>query len=64
MRNNELDHTMEHLTCFAGGLYGMSSHHLNKRNTNKFMKVAKEITRTCHESYIRSKTRLGPEIFK
>ncbi|CAO1415543.1 unnamed protein product, partial [Diamesa serratosioi] len=64
MVHDKLDHTMEHLTCFAGGMYGMASIYLNKRNTNKFMKVAKGITRTCHESYVRSKTGLGPEIFK
>ncbi|CAO1385966.1 unnamed protein product [Diamesa hyperborea] len=64
MINDKLDHTMEHLTCFAGGMYGMASRYLNLRNTNKFMKVAKGITRTCHESYNRSTTGLGPEVFK
>lgn len=64
MVNEKLDHTMEHLACFAGGLYGMASRYLNPRNTKKYMRVAEGITRTCHESYIRSKTGLGPEIFK
>lgn len=64
MINDKLDHTMEHLTCFAGGLYGMASRYLNGQNNNKFMKVATGITKTCHESYNRSMTGLGPEIFK
>lgn len=28
------------------------------------MEVAKEITKTCHESYIRTTTKLGPEAFR
>lgn len=28
------------------------------------MKIAEGITNTCHESYIRTQTRLGPESFR
>jgi mannosyl-oligosaccharide alpha-1,2-mannosidase len=57
-----LDDSMEHLTCFAGGLFAMSSKFLIYRNHLSFMYMGREITRTCRESYSRSATKLGPEM--
>lgn len=49
---------------FSGGLLGLASKTLNNEVSSKYMKVAGEITRTCHESYDRTPTKLGPESFR
>ena len=59
-----LGHTMDHLSCFSGGLFGLGATTLKNQFSEKYMEVAKGITNTCHESYIRSHTRLGPDIFE
>lgn len=33
-------------------------------NSDKYMNIGKGITNTCHESYIRTATHLGPEAFR
>ncbi|XP_057670068.1 mannosyl-oligosaccharide alpha-1,2-mannosidase IA isoform X2 [Diorhabda carinulata] len=58
------EHKMDHLACFSGGLLGLASKTLSNEQSNKYMKVAEEITRTCHESYDRTPTKLGPESFR
>lgn len=58
-----VENQMSHLACFAGGLFGLGAHTKKNNMTEKYMKMAEEITKTCHESYIRSSTHLGPEIF-
>ncbi|XP_072387940.1 mannosyl-oligosaccharide 1,2-alpha-mannosidase IA-like isoform X1 [Diabrotica undecimpunctata] len=58
------EHKMDHLGCFSGGLLGLASKTLKNDQSNKYMKVAEEITRTCHESYDRTATKLGPESFR
>lgn len=55
--------TNEHIS-FAGGLLALASKTLKNDVSEKYLEVAKEITRTCHESYIRSTTKLGPEAFR
>lgn len=32
--------------------------------SDKYMEIAKKLTHTCHESYNRSATKLGPESFR
>lgn len=63
LMNDELI-KMDHLACFAGGLFGLGSRTLQNQYTEKYMDVAAGITNTCHESYIRSFTKLGPESFR
>lgn len=64
LKFDRLEHKMDHLACFAGGLFGLGSRTLQNQYTEKYMEVATGITNTCHESYIRSYTRLGPESFR
>jgi mannosyl-oligosaccharide alpha-1,2-mannosidase len=64
MKFDRLEHKMDHLACFAGGLYGLGSTTLHNQHTDKFMEVAEGLTNTCHESYARSNTKLGPESFR
>ncbi|KAG5683523.1 hypothetical protein PVAND_012797 [Polypedilum vanderplanki] len=64
MKFDRLEHKMDHLACFAGGLFGLGSRTLQNQHADKYMEVAEGITNTCHESYIRTYTHLGPESFR
>jgi len=59
-----LEHKMDHLACFAGGMYGLAAKEEQDENSARWMDIAKGITNTCHESYDRSDTKLGPEAFR
>ncbi|XP_070508173.1 mannosyl-oligosaccharide alpha-1,2-mannosidase IA isoform X1 [Chironomus tepperi] len=64
MKFDRLEHKMDHLACFAGGLFGLGARTLQNQYAEKYMDVAEGITNTCHESYIRAYTHLGPESFR
>jgi mannosyl-oligosaccharide alpha-1,2-mannosidase len=55
---------MDHLACFAGGMYGLAAHREKDENSARWMAIAEGITNTCHESYDRTDTKLGPEAFR
>lgn len=59
-----LEHKMDHLACFGGGMYALAAHEEKDENSARWMDIAKGITNTCHESYDRSDTKLGPEAFR
>lgn len=59
-----LEHKMDHLACFAGGMYGLAAEEEKDENSERWLELAKEITHTCHESYDRSDTKLGPEAMR
>ncbi|XP_060640425.2 mannosyl-oligosaccharide 1,2-alpha-mannosidase IC [Anolis sagrei] len=63
-RGGILDHKMGHLACFSGGMIALGAQHAAKEQTQHYMELAAEITNTCHESYARSETKLGPEAFR
>lgn len=48
----------------SGGLLALASKTQKNEVSDRYMQVAKEITRTCHESYARTATKLGPEAFR
>ena len=55
MRNNRIEHKMDHLACFIAGLFALqSSNEPTEERKNHFLELAMEIGNTCHESYIRS----------
>ncbi|KAF4520938.1 hypothetical protein B566_EDAN008913 [Ephemera danica] len=64
MKFDRLEHKMDHLACFAGGLFGLASRTLDNNLSVRYMEVAEGLTNTCHESYIRTTTGLGPESFR
>ncbi|CAH0560677.1 unnamed protein product [Brassicogethes aeneus] len=64
LKNGNPDHVMEHLACFSGGLLGLASVTLNNSKSEKYLKTGADLTHTCHESYDRSETKLGPERFR
>lgn len=64
MKYERLEHKMGHLACFAGGLLSLGAQALEGEAKEHPMNIAAEITHTCHESYARTKTKLGPESFR
>ena len=48
----------------VGGLFALGANTRQNEHTQKFWEVGKGITNTCHESYIRTPTKLGPEAFR
>ncbi|VDK42880.1 unnamed protein product [Anisakis simplex] len=63
-RNGILEHKMSHLSCFCVGMFALQSkYETSPDRARGFMRLAEELGRTCHESYVRSKTGIGPEVF-
>ncbi|NXE04348.1 MA1C1 mannosidase, partial [Lophotis ruficrista] len=63
-RGGVLDHKMGHLACFSGGMIALGAEHAGEERKQHYVDLAAEITNTCHESYARSDTKLGPEAFR
>ncbi|XP_041844436.1 mannosyl-oligosaccharide 1,2-alpha-mannosidase IA isoform X2 [Melanotaenia boesemani] len=63
-RGGILDHKMGHLACFSGGMIGIGADDGAPEKRQHYLDLAAEITHTCHESYTRSNTKLGPEAFR
>ena len=53
---------MEHLACFSGGLFALTSMYaiLPRSQRRDFADLAIELTKTCHKSYSNTATGLGP----
>ena len=59
-----LEHKMEDLACFSGGMFSLGALDVkDDRKRNYFFQLGANITDTCHESYRRTATRIGPEAF-
>eukprot|EP01134_Creolimax_fragrantissima_P006652 CFRG6652T1 len=64
-RSNASLYDMEHLACFAGGMYALGAQYARVgRNLERYMDVATELTRTCHQGYINTPTGLAPEAWR
>ncbi|XP_068212905.1 mannosyl-oligosaccharide 1,2-alpha-mannosidase IA isoform X1 [Palaemon carinicauda] len=61
---DRLEHKMDHLACFAGGMYALGSKTIDSENSKTHMEIAEGLSNTCHESYARTPTGLGPESFR
>lgn len=64
MKYDRLEHKMDHLACFSGGMFALGGQSMNQEDKNHYTELGAQITRTCHESYDRSPTKLGPESFR
>jgi len=64
MKYDRLEHKMDHLACFAGGLFALGAQSLESPEKERITQIGADITNTCHESYIRTDTKLGPESFR
>jgi len=64
MNFGRLEHKMEHLTCFAGGMFAIGGQSLSDSNKRShYLQLGANITRTCYESYAKTATKIGPEAF-
>ncbi|CAK9795541.1 Mannosyl-oligosaccharide alpha-1,2-mannosidase IA [Anthophora quadrimaculata] len=63
LKYDKLEHKMGHLACFAGGMFALGAKTLQNELSDRYMTIAAGLTNTCHESYDRSFTKLGPEAF-
>lgn len=62
LQNGKQIKKMDHLACFSAGLLALTSSavdNLDHTQKDEYMDLAKGITNTCHESYIRTNTHLG-----
>eukprot|EP01006_Ploeotia_vitrea_P030436 TRINITY_DN62859_c0_g1_i1.p1 TRINITY_DN62859_c0_g1~~TRINITY_DN62859_c0_g1_i1.p1 ORF type:complete len:739 (-),score=86.08 TRINITY_DN62859_c0_g1_i1:156-2372(-) len=55
-------HKMDHLACFAGGMFGMAAQEIGGAQAAQWQKLGEDITETCHLMYSKSRTWLSPEI--
>ncbi|CAJ0576983.1 unnamed protein product, partial [Mesorhabditis spiculigera] len=64
LRNGRAEHQMGHLACFAVGMFALEGHYEKEpARKARVQNLAEELGRTCHESYIRSESHIGPEMF-
>eukprot|EP00299_Pterocystis_sp_00344_P018252 c9119_g1_i1.p2 GENE.c9119_g1_i1~~c9119_g1_i1.p2 ORF type:complete len:233 (+),score=43.54 c9119_g1_i1:1030-1728(+) len=63
MKGHQLEHTMEHLSCFFGGLLALGAHYL-ENVPDRHMEVARELARTCVEGYRKMRSGIGPEAWR
>lgn len=61
---NRLEHKMDHLACFSGGMYALGAKKIESQLSATHLEIAEGLANTCHESYIRTPTGLGPESFR
>lgn len=64
MKFDRLEHKMDHLACFSGGLFALGGRTLDNQYAENYFNIGASITETCHESYKRTATGLGPESFR
>ncbi|XP_063706167.1 mannosyl-oligosaccharide alpha-1,2-mannosidase IA-like [Culicoides brevitarsis] len=60
LKFGELEPLMDHLSCFAPGLFALASKSLKNP---EYLRLAEDLIETCHKSYEISQTGLGPEVF-
>lgn len=64
-RNDVIEDVVGHLACFAGGMFALGAHVApNNPNAERDAEIGQNFTNTCRESYIRTSTGIGPEIFR
>ncbi|XP_046554342.1 mannosyl-oligosaccharide 1,2-alpha-mannosidase IA-like [Haliotis rubra] len=61
-KSGRLEHKMDHMSCFAGGMFALGAEDSNDKQ--KYLNLGAEISKTCYQSYDRSPTKLGPEAFR
>lgn len=61
MQWGQVQHKMDHLACFAGGMLALGGHTMNREED---IQLGAALTATCHQAYDRTTTKLGPEAFR
>lgn len=49
---------------FTGGMYALGAKSINNQVSTTHLEIAEGLANTCHESYARTPTGLGPESFR
>jgi len=63
--DDNINDIVGHLACFAGGMFALGAHvEPNNRNAERDAEIGRNFTNTCRESYIRTETQIGPEVFR
>ncbi|XP_028412795.1 mannosyl-oligosaccharide 1,2-alpha-mannosidase IA-like [Dendronephthya gigantea] len=62
-RYGGLEHKMGHLACFSGGMLALGAAGSRNNKEDHYVDLGARITNTCHESYKRTATGIGPEMF-
>ncbi|XP_029187089.2 mannosyl-oligosaccharide 1,2-alpha-mannosidase IA-like [Acropora millepora] len=57
-----LEHKMDHLACFTPGMFLLGAK--GSKNETHFINLAAELANTCHESYRKTATGIGPDAFR
>mmetsp|Transcript_12621 Transcript_12621/g.19568 ORF Transcript_12621/g.19568 Transcript_12621/m.19568 type:complete len:664 (-) Transcript_12621:81-2072(-) len=64
-RGERLDHKMDHLVCFMGGLLALGAYTdplgLDSARAQRDLKTGKALTYTCYQTYARMETGISPE---
>uniref|UniRef100_A0AC35TML8 Alpha-1,2-Mannosidase n=1 Tax=Rhabditophanes sp. KR3021 TaxID=114890 RepID=A0AC35TML8_9BILA len=64
LSNGKIQNKMSHLSCFSVGMFALEAFHATDETEKKeVMELAEQLGNTCYQSYNRSKTGLGPEMF-
>uniref|UniRef100_A0A914ICH1 alpha-1,2-Mannosidase n=1 Tax=Globodera rostochiensis TaxID=31243 RepID=A0A914ICH1_GLORO len=64
MKGNRIEQKMDHLACFIAGMLALQSLQEHDESTRAhFLQLAEQIGNTCHESYRKTVTGIGPESF-
>eukprot|EP00039_Didymoeca_costata_P019723 m.338677 g.338677 ORF g.338677 m.338677 type:complete len:734 (-) comp18502_c0_seq1:111-2312(-) len=61
MKGGRVEHKMGHLACFIGGLFQLGIKGAPADLKVKYGELGEEVTKTCHESYDRTASKIGPE---
>lgn len=63
--SGRMDHKMDHLVCFMGGLLGLGAYTdplgIDSPRAQRDMRTAKALTYTCYQMYARMATGISPE---
>ena len=66
--NGVLDHKMDHLVCFMGGLLALGAYTdplgLESERAQRDLKTGKALTYTCYQMYARMNTGISPEFIQ
>ena len=57
----QLEHKMDHLTCFAGGMYALAAITMPEESPMAHKRIAEELTKTCVSFYRSQNSGLAPE---
>jgi mannosyl-oligosaccharide alpha-1,2-mannosidase len=64
LRNGVPEHKFSHLACFCPGMFALEAdNEKDPDEKRQIMQLAEDLAHTCHESYVRSASGIGPEMF-